>query len=69
MISFIKNFRRDDSGAVTVDWVVLTAGIVGLAVGAFAVIESNSARIAGETAGLMSTQEGRLATVTETVLE
>ena len=25
-----KNFRADDSGAVTVDWVVLTAAIVGL---------------------------------------
>ena len=25
-----KNFRADESGAVTVDWVVLTAAIVGL---------------------------------------
>ncbi len=28
--SQIKNFVADDSGAVTVDWVVLTAAIVGL---------------------------------------
>jgi len=28
--SLIKNFAADDSGAVTVDWVVLTAAIVGL---------------------------------------
>jgi Flp pilus assembly pilin Flp len=26
-------FLRDEHGAVTVDWVVLTAGVVGLAVG------------------------------------
>ena len=26
----IKNFRNDEDGAVTVDWVVLTAAIVGL---------------------------------------
>ena len=26
----LERFRRDESGAVTVDWVVLTAGIVGL---------------------------------------
>ena len=26
----IKNFANDESGAVTVDWVVLTAAVVGL---------------------------------------
>lgn len=31
----IKRFSRDEDGAVTVDWVVLTAAIVGLAVVAF----------------------------------
>ncbi len=30
MLNFIKNFRADEDGAVTVDWVVLTAAIVGL---------------------------------------
>lgn len=34
MLNFIKNFRRDEDGAVTVDWVVLTAAIVGLGVAA-----------------------------------
>ena len=35
MFNFIKNFKNDESGAVTVDWVVLTAAIVllGAAVG------------------------------------
>ena len=35
MLNFIKNFRNDEDGAVTVDWVVLTAAIVilGLIVG------------------------------------
>jgi Flp pilus assembly pilin Flp len=27
---YIKNFRNDEDGAVTVDWVVLTAAIVAL---------------------------------------
>ena len=31
MMKFIKNFRKDEDGAVTVDWVVLTAAVVGLA--------------------------------------
>ncbi|MDG1118798.1 MAG: hypothetical protein P8N72_16985 [Flavimaricola sp.] len=30
MLNFIKSFRANESGAVTVDWVVLTAAIVGL---------------------------------------
>ncbi len=69
MIKFIKNFRKDEAGAVTVDWVVLTAAIVGLAVAAYGTIESNTARLAGETAGLLSQEEGRETTVTTTVLE
>lgn len=32
MIKFIKKFRNDEEGAVTVDWVVLTAAVVGLGV-------------------------------------
>ncbi len=30
MLNFIKSFRANEAGAVTVDWVVLTAAIVGL---------------------------------------
>lgn len=37
MLSIVNNFFHDESGAVTVDWVVLTATIVGLG---FAVITS-----------------------------
>ena len=32
MIKFINKFRNDEEGAVTVDWVVLTAAVVGLGV-------------------------------------
>ena len=32
MLNLIKNFRNDEDGAVTVDWVVLTAAIVGLGI-------------------------------------
>ena len=30
MLNLINKFRRDEDGAVTVDWVVLTAALVGL---------------------------------------
>ena len=32
LVSMFKTFRDEESGAVTVDWVVLTAAIVGIAV-------------------------------------
>ncbi len=31
-INLINRFKRDEDGAVTVDWVVLTAAIVGLSI-------------------------------------
>jgi Flp pilus assembly pilin Flp len=51
MIKFIKNFRKDEDGAVTVDWVVLTALIVGLAVAAFSGIEGG---VTGLTADILA---------------
>ena len=42
MIKFIKNFRKDEDGAVTVDWVVLTAAVVGLAIAAYGAIQGNT---------------------------
>ncbi|MCP1169058.1 hypothetical protein [Limimaricola litoreus] len=40
MIQYIAALRRDDKGAVTVDWVVLTAAIVGLSVAVMAMFLS-----------------------------
>ncbi len=39
MTKFLAKFRKDEDGAVTVDWVVLTALVVGLAIGLLALIE------------------------------
>ena len=38
MFGKLRRFSRDDSGAVTVDWVVLTAAIVGFAAGTIFVV-------------------------------
>ncbi len=40
MLNFIKTFRADEDGAVTVDWVVLTAAIVGLGIAVLGSIRS-----------------------------
>jgi len=38
MFKLAKNFLNDESGAVTVDWVVLTAAIVGLGIAVLAAV-------------------------------
>lgn len=38
MFKMFKKFRKDENGAVTVDWVVLTAAVVVLAAGVAGVI-------------------------------
>ena len=47
MIKFIKNFRNDEDGAVTVDWVVLTAAVVGLGVAGVSTVQSGIDGLAG----------------------
>ena len=42
MLDFIKTFRADEDGAVTVDWVVLTAAIVGLGIAVLASVRSGA---------------------------
>lgn len=38
LFNLLKTFRDDESGAVTVDWVVLTAAIVGLGIAVIAAV-------------------------------
>lgn len=38
MNAFLKRFRKEDDGAVTVDWVVLTAAMTGFGVALASVI-------------------------------
>ncbi|MEH6834707.1 hypothetical protein [Falsihalocynthiibacter arcticus] len=56
MTNFIKNFANDESGAVTVDWVVLTAAIVGLGVAVLATVRDGVTELS-ET---ISTQVGAI---------
>lgn len=56
MMNFIKNFRKDENGAVTVDWVVLTAAVVGLAVAAYSGIQTQTATLAGNIDTALTTE-------------
>ena len=50
MLNLFKNFANDEAGAVTVDWVVLTAGIVVLGVVVMQTISTSVTDLAGEIA-------------------
>lgn len=57
MIKYFKNFRNDEDGAVTVDWVVLTAAVVALAIAAFTLIGDNTATLATDAAGYITAED------------
>ena len=44
----IKTFLNSESGAVTVDWVVLTAAIVGLGLAVMAVVSAGVEDLSGD---------------------
>ncbi len=44
-----KRFQREENGAVTVEWVVLTAAVVGLAVAGYTGMSGASNSLAGGT--------------------
>ena len=48
IVNLIKTFTRDEDGAVTVDWVVLTAAIVGLGIAVLTSVSSGTTGLAGK---------------------
>ena len=58
MLKLFKKFRADDSGAVTVDWVVLTAAVIALAGVAYSQIRGNTETLASTIATQISSVNG-----------
>lgn len=56
MIKLLKTFRKDEDGAVTVDWVVLTAAVVLLAGAAYQAIEDGSSALTLSTGTFITDQ-------------
>ncbi|PHQ96316.1 MAG: hypothetical protein COB40_08650 [Marinosulfonomonas sp.] len=56
LIKFVKNFAHDEDGAVTVDWVVLTAAIVGLGIAVLASVSSGTTSLADKISSNLSAQ-------------
>jgi len=57
LIQKLNLFARDDSGAITVDWVVLTAAIVGLGIATLATIEGGVENLSGDIKSTMDSME------------
>ncbi|MBY6048157.1 hypothetical protein KUV47_01845 [Vannielia litorea] len=56
LFNLVKNFRNDEDGAVTVDWVVLTAAIVGLGIAVLASVSGGVQTLAGTISGNLAGQ-------------
>lgn len=56
MFAKVKVFAKSERGAVTVDWVVLTAAVVALAAGVATVL------LEGDDGGIMATLKSKITT-------
>ena len=64
LLNTFKAFANDEAGAVTVDWVVLTAAIVGLGLIVMQTVGGGIEELAGEiSADLKSDASGYVSTV------
>jgi Flp pilus assembly pilin Flp len=56
MIKSLQRFIKNENGAVTVDWVVLTAGTVGLCIGAATIIETQAVDLSADVAATIENE-------------
>jgi Flp pilus assembly pilin Flp len=56
MLHKLKHFMEDEAGAVTVDWVVLTAAVVGLATALVVELKGGSAEVTENTKTFLENQ-------------
>ncbi|MBV7409249.1 Flp family type IVb pilin [Maritimibacter sp. DP1N21-5] len=54
LMNFIKRFNKDEDGAVTVDWVVLTAAIVGLGIAVLTSVSGGTTSLADKISSNLS---------------
>lgn len=65
LLNIFKSFKNDESGAVTVDWVVLTAAIVGLGIVVMQTVGGGITSLSSKiNNNLTSTQAGYTANAT-----
>ena len=55
LLNIFKSFKNDEAGAVTVDWVVLTAAVVGLGAAALTLIRKETGTLSSDIASYLAT--------------
>ncbi|WP_432447929.1 Flp family type IVb pilin [Aliiroseovarius marinus] len=55
LFEMIKTFKADEDGAVTVDWVVLTAAIVGLGLAVLSSVSGGTEELTNKISSSLST--------------
>lgn len=53
-VNLVKRFQKDEDGAVTVDWVVLTAAIVGLGIAVLTSVSGGTTSLADKISSSLS---------------
>jgi len=56
MFTLLNNFKNDEDGAVTVDWVVLTAAIVGLGIAVLTSVSGGTTSLADKISSNLAAQ-------------
>ncbi len=56
LFKLFNNFKRDEDGAVTVDWVVLTAAIVGLGIAVLTSVAGGTTDLADDISSNLASQ-------------
>jgi len=54
-MEYFKLYAKDEDGAVTVDWVVLTSAIVGLGIAVMVSVGNSTTGLAGKISGAIAT--------------
>ena len=54
LVEMIKTFKADEDGAVTVDWVVLTAAVVGLGIAVLTSVSGGTTSLADKISSSLS---------------
>ncbi|KPN63219.1 hypothetical protein AKJ29_11010 [Aliiroseovarius crassostreae] len=62
LFNLINRFKADEDGAVTVDWVVLTAAIVGLGVAVLTSVSASTDALATKVSNKINTMSVKLLT-------
>lgn len=56
MTQAVSTFWTDEAGAVTVDWVILAAGVIGLALASMGVVIDGTEDLSGDVDSTLSSQ-------------